>query len=311
MSDARPEISLAICTFDRAASLALVLDDLVAQRSPPARWELLVVDNASTDATRQVAERFGERLPLRLVDEPRQGLSHARNRAVEAARGDVLLFTDDDVRLEPDWLAAFALAFAQHPQAAFFGGRVSPDWGGATPRWFRAETAEQFAGVLVAFDRGETTRPLGADEPLPIGASLAFRLEALRRCGPFRTDLGVVGRGRGRGEETELLQRLVAGGRRGAYVGEARCRHPVRRDALKLRPLYAYGVESGVAFRRMTPVGDEQRSPGVSGYLLRGLYQLLKGRGDRFRQCVMMAGVAAGARREARAAGPTSTGVSR
>ncbi len=306
VSGTRPTITLAVCTFDRAESLALLLQELVRQSPPPASWELLVVNSGAFDAARACAEAFEERLPLHLLDEPRRGLSVARNRAVAEARGDFLLFTDDDVRLETDWLAAFARAFALHPHVAFFGGRVTPEWPGPLPRWFREETARQFAGVLGAYDRGAETRRLEPDEQLPIGGSLAFRRDVLASAEPFRNDLGVVGRDRGRGEETELLQRLRAAGYPGVYVGEASCRHPVRPDAFRLRHLYRYGIASGIAHQRMTGGNSKASAIGAPVFLAKGIYQLLKGRGDRFRHCVLMAGVEIGAARARRSVAPPS-----
>jgi glycosyltransferase involved in cell wall biosynthesis len=85
--------------------------------------EVLIVDNNCTDDTNQIVETFHVRLPVRFVTERRQGLAHARNRAVTEFRGDVLLFTDDDVRLEPGWLAAYQDAIRRFPDADYFGGK--------------------------------------------------------------------------------------------------------------------------------------------------------------------------------------------
>ena len=91
--------------------------------------EVLVVDNNCTDHTSNVVEAFGGRLPIGRVTESRQGLAHARNRAVADFRGDVLLFTDDDVRFGPGWLTAYRDAIRRFPDADYFGGRILPDWG--------------------------------------------------------------------------------------------------------------------------------------------------------------------------------------
>src|SRR5262245_2397086 len=103
-----PSISVCICTYNRRQSLQRTLNSFAPQidnnLSPV---EVLVVDNNCTDGTPKVVEAFREKLPIRRITETRQGLAHARNRAVAEFRGDVLLFTDDDVRLGSGWLAAY------------------------------------------------------------------------------------------------------------------------------------------------------------------------------------------------------------
>jgi len=297
MSLARPRLSVAICTFNRAASLERTLDSLAAATPPPAPWELLVVDNNSTDATRAVAQAFMARLPLRYVFEPVQGLSAARNRALATFSGEWLLFTDDDVRVDGGWLNAYARAFAAFPAAAFFGGRVVPAWPDAPPRWLGERPLALLDGLLVWYDRGAQTRLLAPDEPLPYGASFALSRAAIDGQSGFRRDLGVVGSEPGRGEESEFMQRLRAGGEAGVYVGEALAHHMTDTRRLRLGYLYRYGVQKGVAERRFgsTARGSLLRA---ASYLARGLLQGLRGRGDRLRQCVINAGIEAGLRRE-------------
>src|SRR5262249_4742997 len=111
--------SVAICTWNRAALLAQTLGALRRLRVPPgADWELLVVNNNGTDDPDAALPRHGAFLPLRRVFEPRLGHCHARNAAVSAARGDLLLWTDDDVLVDPEWLACYARAADRWPDAA-------------------------------------------------------------------------------------------------------------------------------------------------------------------------------------------------
>ena len=121
-------VSMVVCTRNRAALLDDMLVTATRLRLPAQLdWELLVVDNGSTDSTGEVIRRYQDRLPIRHVEEPRIGISHARNRAVSEGRGRYLCWTDDDVRLDPDWLAAYLAAFERHPEAAVFGGRSTFD----------------------------------------------------------------------------------------------------------------------------------------------------------------------------------------
>ena len=145
-------ISICICTYNRSESLQRTLDSLTEQKRIDLDvTEVLVVDNNCTDETANVVEAFRERLPIRRVKESRQGLAHARNRAVAEFRGDVLLFTDDDIRFEPGWLAAYRDAIRRFPDADYFGGRILPDWGQMKPRWIGDEAfaADRWGAWLV------------------------------------------------------------------------------------------------------------------------------------------------------------------
>ncbi|MCZ2135307.1 MAG: glycosyltransferase [Burkholderiales bacterium] len=296
-------ISIAICTFNRSQSLGRTLESLTALRAPDGvAWELIVIDNNSRDDTRAVAQRFAATLPLRYVFEAEQGLSAARNRALREFRGEVLLFTDDDVVVDALWLAAYAAAAQTHPQAGYLGGRVAPFYPDGRPRWLRDES-EQLAlidGLLVRFHLGDAVRPFQAGEPTPFGANFALRRALIERVGEFRRDLGVTGTIPGRGEEAEYLERAIAAGASGVYVGTAIVNHATDLRRLTLPYLFRYGQQKGVAAHRMG-VGGRGSPVTAATYLVRGLAQLAKGRGDRFRQCVINSGIQMALWRERRA----------
>ena len=296
-----PKLSICICTYNRGESLKLTLSSLVSQKGIESdAIEILVVDNNSADITAKVLEGFRDRLPIRCVTESRQGLANARNRAAAEFRGNVLLFTDDDVRLERGWLSAYQDAIRRFPNAEYFGGRILPDWGQAKPRWIGDEPLPLIDGVLVWFDHGVETRPLLATEALPFGASFAVKRSLFEKIGLFRVDLGTGGTALGRGEETEYLMRARDAGVPGVYVGEALCLHRYDPRRLTLPALYYYGMLSGKSHNAIfarKPCGSYWAA---SLFVLRGLYQLAKGRGDRFRQCIVNAGIQAGTRPEIR-----------
>lgn len=286
-------LTVAICTFNRAERLRAALASLVEANAPDVPWELLVVDNNSSDDTSTVAEAFAPSLPLRYVFEPEQGLSAARDRAMTEAWGDWLLFTDDDVLVDRDWLVHYFAAMRRFPDAGFLGGRVRPYWPEGRPRWVRDERMSLIAGLLVCYDLGEEGRAYAPGDPLPFGASFALHRAVFESVGGFRRDLGVKGGALGRGEETEYLERVRAGGWNGAYVGGACVRHWTDPRRLTLAYLLRYGYHkgrSGGGSRRSL----WRRSVGAGGFLLRGLVQLLRGRGDRFRQSVINAGIVLG-----------------
>jgi GT2 family glycosyltransferase len=292
------KLSICICTYNRSKSLKRTLASLAAQKGVDANLiEVLAVDNNSSDDTQKTLDGFRQILPIRSVTESEQGLAYARNRAAVECKGEVILFTDDDVRLEQAWLAAYQEAIERFPKAEYFGGRILPDWGGIKPRWIGDKPLALIDGLLVWFDHGTETRIFGATESLPFGASFAVRKTLFEKVGLFRVDLGTGGERLGRGEETEFLMRAHSAGLQGVYVGEALCFHVVDRQRLRIRGLYNYGVLSGKSQNAFGARIDGRYSVAAS-FLLRGLYQVVKGRSDRFRQCIINAGIQVGTRPE-------------
>src|SRR5437899_4754156 len=129
-------LTVVLSTYNRAERLPAALEALVHQKGEVA-YEVVVVDNNSSDRTAEVARAFAQRANGRIqyLFEPRQGLSHARNRGIEAARSPIIAFTDDDVRVGEDWVAQIIRAFKQHPDVDYVGGRVLPHWLQTPPRW--------------------------------------------------------------------------------------------------------------------------------------------------------------------------------
>jgi glycosyltransferase involved in cell wall biosynthesis len=291
-------ISICICTYNRSKSLWRTLNSLVKQNNiHSSAVEVLIVDNNCTDDTSNVVNAFRDKLPIRRVAEYRQGLSYARNRAAEEFRGDVLLFADDDVQFGLGWVAAYRDAIRHFPDADYFGGRILPDWGGAKPRWVRDEPLPLIDGVLVWFDHGAATRLIGANEPPPFGASLAIKRGLFEKIGPFRVDLGTGGTGLGRGEETEFLMRARNIGAQGVYVGEALCFHAYDQARITLAALWRYGIACGMSHNAIADRPHRGSYDAAAWFVLKGCFQMLRGRGDRFRQCIINAGIEAGTRR--------------
>jgi glycosyltransferase involved in cell wall biosynthesis len=290
--------SLALCTYNRSALLAQALESLAACHRPAVDWELLLIDNNSSDDTAAVAQSFAARLPLRYIFERTQGLSHARNRALRDCRGEVLLFTDDDVRFDTGWLLAYQGAFAAELEASWFGGRIRPLWPHGSPPWLRDEGMALIAGLMVRYDLGGESRRYQPSDPAPFGASFALRRSAFERAGLFRPDLGVTAQTPGRGEEAEYLGRLRQAGVPGYYVGNSSAWHWQDPQRFRWPYLYRYGIQKGIAEVR---VSGASREPSIgwlqeARYGGKALVQLLMGRGDRARQCVINMGILRGLR---------------
>lgn len=132
---ARVDVSVIIATRNRAALLAATLSHLARQEVGTTTWEVVVVDNGSVDDTAGVLRSASEALPLITLNEPAPGKNKAMNRALAAARGALLLFSDDDVLAEPDWIAEMAAAAGRWPGDDVFGGEVRLAFPDDTPAW--------------------------------------------------------------------------------------------------------------------------------------------------------------------------------
>lgn len=224
-----PRFSVVVCTCNRSVSLARTLESLAALSAPEFTYEIVVVDNNSRDETKATVERFQLRFrQLTYVFEGRQGLSHARNTGVAHAQGQIVAFTDDDVRPETDWLVAMQEAFIRFRADCVYG-KVLPEWDGERPPWL----GEYFFGRLALVDRGQTPFLVRDERQEFYGANFAVTKEALAAIGPFNLALGRCGERLGGGEDVEYFNRLFRAGRRIAYQPTV-VHHWVPRDRMTL-----------------------------------------------------------------------------
>ena len=223
------EISVIICTYNRADILGETLRSWVAVNQAGPGVELLVVDNNSTDHTRQVVDSFGPRCPnpLRYVCEPRVGLSHARNKGIAEARGAILAFVDDDVDFTTDWLDELVTAFSKHPEIACVGGNSIPKFEIPRPDWL-IEDNYRFYGSTCS---GSRDRPMRFPEH-PFGLNMAFRKGVFSQVGPFNTALGRIKNSLLSNEEAELFYRVEKAGLKVFYASKALLYHRIPADRL-------------------------------------------------------------------------------
>jgi glycosyltransferase involved in cell wall biosynthesis len=225
------DISVILCTYNRCELLARAIDSLLAQECPGLRYELLIVDNHSADATRQVCEAYVRRqaIPLRYLHEAQQGVSFARNTGIRQAKAPILAFCDDDVCVSSDWLASIKRAFDEHPEIAGVGGRVLPLWQQEAPAWL----TRQHWMPLALQDYGEAAVVVDSGNRLClITANLALRREVFETTGFFSPALQRVKDGIGSMEDHELHVRLWAAGYRELYVPEVVVRALVQPERL-------------------------------------------------------------------------------
>lgn len=255
---ARLNISVILCTYNRVELLDEVFENMEQLEVPVGiTWELIVVDNNSSDSTRDVVMDYSRnaRLPIRYIFEPQQGLSYARNRGVCEAHAPIVAFTDDDQFLDPQWLRALLRAFEQY-DCAGVGGRVIATWDFPKPKWIEAPGMEKLIGGPIGFyDSGDVSRPYtcsGTD--VPVGGNMAFRREVFEHCGQFRTDLGRTDKSLFSGEDSEFYRRLLDHGGKLIYCADAIVYHPVRPDRATKRYFRRWMWGSGRSRARMQPI---------------------------------------------------------
>jgi glycosyltransferase involved in cell wall biosynthesis len=251
--------SIVIATYNRAGDLRGTLDSLAALR-PDGPWEVIVVDNNSPDDTRQVVERAAQSFPveLRYLFEGQQGRSPALNAGIRAARGSIIVTTDDDVRVPEDWVNRAAEGL-ERLRCDYVGGRVLPIWGAPRPAWIPNHGGKQWA-VIALLDYGP--QPLEFGARVPLGVNMAFTRAALDRAGLLDPDTGrragtLLGQ-----EVREWCIRARRSGVRGFYLPEMWLEHIIPADRLRKsyfrRWFYWRGVSRALLYER---AGLDMESP--------------------------------------------------
>ena len=233
-------ITVAICTFNRAESLRRTLASLVAMQVPSdVTWEVVIVNNNSTDHTDDVISEYVGRLPVRPEFEPRTGKSNALNRAIDVANGDYILWIDDDVLVDVGWLTAYVETFRRWPEGVVFGGRIRPRYDSPVEKWI-IESESLLAWPYGIRDFGDDVLSLSVNDQghFPYGANWAIRA-AEQRAFRYDTRLG-PGSNIRLGEETDVIQRLLGAGATGYWIPGAIVEHCIRREMQTLRYIAAW-----------------------------------------------------------------------
>jgi glucosyl-dolichyl phosphate glucuronosyltransferase len=253
----RMKITVILCTYNRCQSLPWALDSLAASRLPAdIVWEVLVVDNNSSDQTQAIVQDFSRRYPgrFRYIFEPHPGKSFALNRGIQEAKGDVLVFTDDDVTAEPMWLQNLT-ASLNNGEWAGAGGRTLLAHPFSPPRWLTLVGPDNLGYVLAPlFDRGQQQCEL---REAPYGANMAFRKVMFEKHGLFRTDLGPRPGDEIREEDTDFGRRLLAAADRLRYEPSAIVYHPIPENRVHKSYFLARFFDTGRAILRQSTPGPD------------------------------------------------------
>jgi glycosyltransferase involved in cell wall biosynthesis len=214
------------------------------QRLPAEAYEVLVIDNGSTDGTLEIAQSFADRLPgLRVIAEPERGLAFARNRGFAEARGELVAYIDDDAVATPGWLEAYVRLFDDEPDSMGAGGPIDVLWRTPQPEWWTPGLDE----IFNRFERRPRRHRLRYPG-VPIGTNMAFRRQVLVDLGGFDAAFGRKGDSLGAGEDSEFCLRLLRSGGTLVYEPEARVSHFAYAE--RLCPEFAHRRAAGHARAR-------------------------------------------------------------
>jgi glycosyltransferase involved in cell wall biosynthesis len=261
-------VTVAICTWNRGQILDQTLTQLRSLRVPVGvEWELLIVNNNSTDDTAAVIARHTRFLPIRPLFEPSTGKSYAANLAIREALGELMLWTDDDVLVDPSWLAEHVAATRTLPDAVFIGGAIEPWFAISPPGWVQ-KNLHLLAGPYAIRKADDQTRYLAERDTLPCGANLLIRRTALLTQ-QFDCRLGPSGKALIMWEDHELLTRLLKCGYRGGWAGTARVRHLIGPQRLTRKYIWEWNVGAGKTFVRHNGIDACTKFLGAPRWALR------------------------------------------
>lgn len=222
-------ISILIPTYKRVQLLAETLESLSLLDTQGLTWEILLIDNAGDEDTKALVEKFSKRLPISYVVEKKQGKNNALNFALPFAQGELLVFTDDDIIADRDWLKELWDGSRRWPDYDIFGGRVLPKWPlGNYP--FPDIDKNILVGTYAIADWNLAESPYNAEKIY--GPNMVVRKRVFQNKWKFNTEIGPRGKNYIMGSETELLSRLEKAGFKSVYLPKAVVYHQIREEQL-------------------------------------------------------------------------------
>ncbi|MDR1678786.1 MAG: glycosyltransferase [Prevotellaceae bacterium] len=244
-------LSLIICTYNRDKYLYDALKHIAENDFPVSDYEIVLINNNSTDNTEAESACFEQDFPqvdFRYFMEKKQGLSYARNRGIAEARGEILVFLDDDSFVRPNYLRRLSENLKKYPDVNAFGGKITPRYeSGIAPKWI----SRWSYSWVSAIDLGNEVR-LFPDNSFPIGANMGLTKRCIDRVGLFNTQLGRTAKNLMGGEEKDIFNRIKDLGGKIYYFPDIEVEHviPESRTTTNYIRKMAFGV--GISERMRT-----------------------------------------------------------
>ncbi|CAH1203800.1 hypothetical protein PAECIP111890_02344 [Paenibacillus sp. JJ-223] len=224
------------------------VDSVLRGDTEQSEFEILVIDNRSTDNTKELFDSMQFPSNVRYIFEPQLGLSYARNRAIEEAKGEFILFLDDDALAFPSWIDEVLKIFDKDPAIGCVGGKIIPLWEGGKPDWI----PDDIVSLYTVMDFSDHVVEMQAPH-IPFGANVSFRKNIFEKIQPFRVDLGRVGTNLMSSEESELISRVRLE-HKIYYSPFAVVEHKISKSRLNkrwlLRRMYWQGISDATRYRK-------------------------------------------------------------
>lgn len=237
-----PKLSIIVCTYNRERYIEETLKLLSDQSIEKSGYEVLVIDNNSTDNTKSICEKFTKQSGhsnFHYFLETNQGHTFSRNRGIKEAKGQYLAFLDDDAWVENTYCEEIIKFFTRHPDVSALGGKIIPLYEGNEPVWMT-----KFLWPLVAgLDMGGEIKEFKRSK-YPIGANMAFGASVFKDYGLFNVELGRRGKGLEGGDEKDIIYRLKRDHKKVVYVPSIVARHIIPDS--RIQKSYIKGQAIGV-----------------------------------------------------------------
>lgn len=272
-------ITLIFATFNGQETLPKMLDAFLDLEIPECGMEIIAVDNASTDKTRDVIISYRDKLSITYLYEEKKGKNYALNKALDIAQGDLFVFTDDDIIPSRDWLTEITACADTNKKYHIFAGRILPKW--PKEPSFHNTFSQGMKSICYAITRDDL-QDGEIDAKWVWGANMAVRAEVFENGTRFNTGIGPDGSSSySMGSETELTRRLQSLGYKSHFSNKAAVRHMIRLHQMPWRWMkqrakrygrgrVAYLVSSNCVTHEML----EHRYFGVPRYLYRELLSM-------------------------------------
>jgi len=263
-----PFLSIIVCTYNREKYIGECLSRLAKQDIDQSTYEVLIINNQSTDHTQAVIDKIITQYPkinFRSFIEENQGHTYARNRGIIEAKGNLLSFIDDDAFVQTDYCKEIIKFFKTHEKISDIGGRIIPKYEKTEPPWM----SKYLLPLVAAIDLGNLPKPFKGNK-FPIGANMAFRKSIFEKYGVFDVNLGRRGAGLEGGDEKEMFIRLKRGGEKIFYVPEVVVKHII--PGSRIEKSYIMGLAKGVGTSERKRLSKE----GLKGMVIKIISEIIK-----------------------------------
>jgi len=222
------KVSAVLCSYNRARFIVKAVDSIFNQNFDRSLYEVIVVDNNSTDNTIELLKEYKQQHPdynFRWVIEENQGVAFTRTRCAKEAKGEIVAYLDDDSIAQPGWLQNIVNFFDENPDVWSIGGKITPYYLTEIPEWY----SKYFFGLVGEFNLGNKTKRL-TGQKYPCGANMSFRKKVFEEIGYFNHELGRRGKGLLATEEKDIYMRILNYGKKVFYLPHVEVLHAVENN---------------------------------------------------------------------------------